>query len=74
MQDDFLDLAEDEHHVDMAMCLANGQPQTASFTNQAPSSGRDINEWVAKESKFSLWFANTVFPHIVSAETILFWI
>ena len=39
LQDDFLDLAEDEHHVDMAMCLANGQPQTASFTNQAPSSG-----------------------------------
>ena len=40
LQDDFLDLAEDEHHVDMAMCLANGQSQhTASFTNQAPSSG-----------------------------------
>ena len=40
-QDDFLDLADDEHHADMALCLASGQSQSVSaspVTNQAHSS------------------------------------
>ena len=41
MQDDFLDLADDDHHADMALCLANGQPQTvvhsSTVTNHIPS-------------------------------------